>query len=61
MTDKAPTFRERGIATGVNNVAGLRDLVIDLAAEIDKLVPEAQPPEASADEAETAETETETN
>lgn len=37
MPDKPPTYRERAIATDVNNHSGLRDLIIDIADEIDKI------------------------
>lgn len=49
MTDKGPTYRERAIATAVSNVSAMRDLIIDLASEIDKLVSVALPPSDSED------------
>ncbi len=57
MTDRPPTYRERAIATGVKNVPGLRDLIIDLAAEIDELVSVKQTD--SETDSENTETETE--
>ena len=58
MSPKPPTYRERAIATTVNNFSALRDLVVDLAEEIDKLIPESDPP--SANETDVTETNTET-
>jgi len=61
LTKKPPTYRERAIATTVNNFSALRDLVIDLAEEIDKLTAANNPPsETETDETETN-TETEEN
>ena len=59
MSNKPPTYRERAIATGVNNHAAARDLMIDLASEIDKLTCVAESPSASEDEKTDAQTETE--
>lgn len=59
MTHKPPTYRERAIATAVNNPAAMRDLIVDLASEIDKLVPITEPAEASEDEVTKSPTETE--
>lgn len=50
MTNKPPTYRERAIDTGAKNTAALRDLLIDLASEIDKLVDSTEPPSTSEDE-----------
>lgn len=57
MPHRAPTYKERAIATGVNNASGWRDLIIELADEIDKLVckdtpttsDSGEPPEAAKD------------
>ena len=57
MHDQPPTYRERAIATGVNNTAGMRDLIVDLASEIDKLISSEEPPSISENEQTTETTE----
>ena len=61
MKAKPPTYRQRAIDTGVNNVAGLRDLLIDLSTEIDKLCPITEPPVTDQDETINDKNETEEN
>lgn len=61
MPAKPPTYRQRAIDTGVTNIAGMRDLMIDLASEIDKLLNCTESPPASEDETTTDQTETEQN
>lgn len=48
-----PTLRERAIATNVNNQAGFKDLIVDIADAIDKLTI-TESPEREADETATA-------
>lgn len=61
MTDTPPTYRERAIATTVNNFSALRDLMVDLAEEIDKMLAAKNPPsDKQTDDTETN-TETEEN
>lgn len=56
MPDRPPTYKDRAIATGVNNASGWRDLIIELADEIDKLVCKDLPTIGdNGEEAETAE------
>lgn len=61
MSAKPPTYRERAIDTGVNNIAGMRDLIIDLASEIDKLLNSTESPSASDNETTTTITESKEN
>lgn len=36
MPGRVPTYKDRAIATGVNNASGWRDLIIELAEKIDE-------------------------
>lgn len=47
MSDKPPTYRQRAIDTAVNNTASMRDLLIDLASEIDTMLNAAESPSTS--------------
>ena len=61
MTPKPPTYREQAIATTVNNFSALRDLIVDLADEIDKMITAKNPPSENETDDTKTNTETEVN